>query len=282
MSRPKLRRTLRHTNLVVGLTLVAVFVLGGLLSLVWTPVDPTMVDVPKRLAAPSVAHLLGTDQLGRDTLSELMVGARYSLVVAVLATSASILPGALLGFTAAGRGGLLDQVIMRLADVFLGFPGLIVALLFATAIGPGNLTVIAAIAAWFIPSVTRLVRGPAKQVLATDYAHAATGYGRRRPYILVRHVLPNVLPLIIVQTSIMLALAILSEAGLSYLGLGTQRPDASWGLMLNESQAFTPTHPLQAVFPGLAIVFAVLGFNLLGDGLRAWLDPRRTSQGSIL
>jgi peptide/nickel transport system permease protein len=277
----RLRRP-RQINLVVGGLLVLVLVLAGLISLIWTPVDPARIRVVDRLAAPSGAHLLGTDQLGRDTFSQLMTGARHSFVVAVLATGASLLPGIALGLVAATRAGLIDQVVMRLADVFLGLPGVLIALILATIMGPGGITVIIALAVWFVPSVTRLVRGPAKQILGTDYVSAAIGYGRRRPFIIVRHVIPNVLPLIIVQTSIMFALAILADAGLSYLGVGAPRPAVSWGLMLNESQTFASTHPLQAVFPGLAILLAVLGFNLLGDGLRARLDPRQRPAGGTI
>ncbi|MEN3284521.1 MAG: peptide/nickel transport system permease protein [Solirubrobacteraceae bacterium] len=272
-----IRRAARQNlSLAIGLVLVASFVVLGLLSLVWTPRDPELVDVAARLTGPGPGHLLGADALGRDVLSQLMVGARNSLLVAVVATGLSLVPGVALGLVAAGCPGPIDQVVLRLIDLTLGLPGILIALVLATVLGPGNETVIIAVAVWFTPTLARLVRGPAKQVLVADFVHAARAYGRRRPYILLRHVLPNVSPIIIVQASLMFGQAILVEAGLAYLGVGAQRPGASWGLMLFESQTFVAQHPLLAIFPGVAIMLTVLGFNLIGDGLRDVLDPRRT------
>jgi peptide/nickel transport system permease protein len=264
-----------RATLYIGLVLVSGLVAVGLLSLVWTPLDPEHVDASARFLPPSGAHLLGTDRLGRDVLSELMVGARKSLSIAVLATTAAIVPGVILGLVAAMWPGFSEKLIMRFADVILGFPGILIALVLASVMGPGNKTVITAMVIWMIPMIARLTRGPAKQVLVTDYVRAARAYGRSRPYIVLRHVLPNVTPLIIVQASILFAVAILVEAALSYLGLGAQRPGASWGLMLLEAQPDIAQRPLLAVFPGVAIILAALGFNLLGDGLRTLLDPRQ-------
>jgi peptide/nickel transport system permease protein len=271
---------LSRTSLVVGLVLVGTFVVIGLVSLVWTPMDPEKLDVASRFLPPSGDHLLGTDHLGRDILSQLMVGARKSLSVAVLSTTIALVPGVALGMVAAVRPGLVDQAILRTADVLLGFPGILLALLLAAVMGPGNKTVIVAIVVWMVPGVTRLTRGPAKQILVTDFVSAARAYGRSRPYIVMRHILPNVAPVIIVQASILFAVAILIEAGLSFLGLGQQRPGASWGVMLFEAQPYVGQKPILAVFPGLAITLAALGFNLLGDGLRTLLDPRQRARAT--
>ena len=240
--------------------------------------DPEQIDVASRVLPPSGEHLLGTDHLGRDVLSQLMVGARKTLLVAVLATTIAIVPGVILGMVAATRPGIIDQAILRTADLFLGFPGILLALVLAAVMGPGNTTVIVALVVWMVPGITRITRGPAKQILVTDFVSAARAYGRSSPYIVRRHVLPNVAPMIIVQASILFAVAILIEAALSFLGLGTTRPGASWGLMLFESQPYVAETPLLAVFPGLAITFAALGFNLLGDGLRTLLDPRQKAR----
>jgi peptide/nickel transport system permease protein len=265
----------RRASLYIGLVLVSGLVVVGLVSLVWTPLDPEHVDASQRFLPPGGAHLLGTDRLGRDVFSELMVGARKSLSIAVLATTAAIVPGVTLGLIAAIRQGFIEKLILRVADVLLGFPGILIALVLASVMGPGTTTVIVAMVTWMVPIIARLTRGPAKQVLVTDYVRAARAYGRGRPYIVVRHVLPNVTPVIIVQASILFAVAILVEAALSYLGLGAQRPGASWGLMLLEAQPDIAQRPLLAVFPGVAIILAALGFNLLGDGLRTVLDPRQ-------
>lgn len=194
----------------------------------------------------------------------------------------AVIPGVLLGLLVAGVGSPFQNPLSRLTDLGVALPGILVALVLATAIGPGNTAAIIAIIVWFIPVVARVTIGPAKQILAREFVEAAHAYGRRRWYVLLRHVLPNIAPLVIVQASIMFASAILIEAALSYLGVGAQRPTPSWGRMLFEGQSFIDTAPTLMVFPGIAIVIAVLGFNLLGDGLRTVLDPQQQAKAVSL
>lgn len=273
----------RSASLVVGAALLASFLGMGLLSLVWTPYDPEALDVANRLAPPGTGgHLLGTDGLGRDVLTQVMAGARNSLLVSVVSTVVAIVPGVLLGLLVAGVGPPLQNPLSRLTDLGVALPGILVALVLATAIGPGNTAAIIAIIVWFVPVVARITIGPAKQILAREYVEAALAYGRSRGYVLLRHVLPNIAPLVIVQASVMFASAILIEAALSYLGVGAQRPTPSWGRMLNEAQPFIDVAPSLMVFPGMAIVVAVLGFNLFGDGLRTILDPQQQTKAVAL
>lgn len=262
-------------SLVVGAALLALFLGAGLLSFLWTPHDPWDVNVPNRLAPPgSDGHPLGTDGLGRDVLSMLMAGARNSLVVAGVATVAAGVPGTLFGLLIAGSRRTLQSLFSRITDIGVALPGLLLALVLAAAIGPGNTTSIVAIMVWFVPVATRVTIGPARQVLALDFVEAALAYGRSRRFVLFRHVLPNIGPLILAQISVMFASAILIEASLSYLGVGSQPPTASWGRMLNEAQDFIGVSQHLIFLPGLAIMTAVLAFNFLSDGLRALLDPQ--------
>lgn len=266
-------------SLIVGAVLLALFVGMGLLSLVWTPYDIEAIDVSQRMAPPGAdGHLLGTDRMGRDVLTQVMAGARNSLLVSVVSTAAAIVPGVVLGLLAAGSRGMAQRALSRLVDVGVALPGILVALVLATAIGAGNTAAIVAIVVWFIPVVARIVIGPARQILTRDYVEAAYAYGRSRWSVLPRHVLPNIAPLVIVQASVMFAAAILIEAALSYLGVGAQRPTPSWGRMLNEAQPFIELAPSLMIFPGVAIMIAVLGFNLLGDGLRTILDPQQQTK----
>lgn len=263
-------------SLRIGGLLVLGFVVIGLISLVWTPYDPEAVVVSDRLKPPGTAgHLFGTDRLGRDVLTQVMAGARNSLLVSVVSTLAALVPGILIGLVAAGSG---QGWMSRAADIGVALPGILIALVLATAIGPGNRAAIIAIIVWFVPVVARVVIGPARQVLAREFVEAAFSYGRSKWYVLVRHVLPNIAPLVIVQASVMFAAAILIEAALSYLGVGAPRPTPSWGRLLNEAQPLVDIAPTLMVFPGTAIMLAVLGFNLLGDGLRTLLDPQQDTK----
>lgn len=265
-----------HTVLLLGAALVSAFVVIGLVSLVWTPEDPATVNVDARLLPPgNDGYLLGTDRLGRDVLTQVMAGARNSLLVSVVSTLLALGPGVAIGLTTAGTGGWLGSLLRRATDLGVALPGILVALVLATVLGPGNTVAVIAIVAWFIPMVARVTIGPAEQILARDFVEAARSYGRSERFIRWRHVLPNVAPLVIVQASVMFASAILIEAALAYLGVGAQRPTPSWGRLLNEAQAVIDTAPTLVLFPGAAIMLAVLGFNLLGDGLRVWLDPQR-------
>lgn len=259
----------------LGVALVMAIVVAAAIASFWTPYDPTMIDVLHRLEGPSRAHLLGTDQFGRDVLSMILVGARLSLVVGCVAVGIGMGIGVALGLLAASRRGLLDESVMRLSDFAFAFPAVLSAILITAVWGPGAVNAIIAIGIFNVPVFARLTRGVALQVMARDFVRAARALGAGEGVVMLRHVLPNIAGLLAVQASVQFALAILAEAGLAYLGLGTQPPNPSWGRMLYEAQSFLHQAPLNAVFPGAAIALAVLGFNLLGDGLRDRLDPRR-------
>ena len=261
-------------SLLAGGALVVLIVVVALLSLVWTPYDPYHVVVPDRFQGPSPLHPLGTDQFGRDEISRLMAGARNTLLVGMVTIVIAIAAGVPAGALAAFYRGLFEEAIMRASDVLLAFPALLLAMLFAAVFRPSTVTVMAAIGIAFVPVFARVVRGAGLQVLELDYVTAARTYGAGGWWILTRHLLPNVASVLIVQATIAFAVAILAEAALSYLGLGTPPPTASWGRMLSDSQNYLFQAPLLALWPGLAIALAVLGFNLLGDGLRDLLDPK--------
>lgn len=266
--------------LLIGGTLVALFVLVALISFFWTPNDPAKISVPDRLLPPgSPGYPFGTDKLGRDVVTQLMLGARNSLYVSVMSTTIAITIGALFGLFVAGSSKRWQGSLTRMADVGLALPGILVALVLATKLGPGNESAILAIIIWFIPVAARVTIGPAKQILALDYVEAAYSYGRTRRFVLMNHVLPNIAPLLIVLASVMFAAAILIEASLAFLGVGVQPPTPSWGRFLNEAQPLLEAAPYLMYFPGMAIVLTVLGFNLLGDGLRTILDPQQARTG---
>lgn len=259
----------------VGLVLVALTVLTALVSLLWTPYDPTYADAAARLQGPGAEHLLGTDRYGRDTLSRIMAGAQITVFVGLVAVGISALVGVPLGMLAGmRRGGVVDALVGRTNDLLLAFPALLTAIMAGAVFGASTLTAMVAIGIAGIPAFARLTRSGTLQVINHDYISAARISRVPGLVIAVRHVLPNILGLIIVQASVAFALAILAEAGLSYLGLGTPPPTPSWGRMLQDSQTMLGTAPLLAVFPGVAIALTVLGFNLLGDGLRDIFDPR--------
>jgi len=264
-------------TLIIGGILVGFLLCIALLSFVWTPYDPIAMNVRDRyLPIGSEGYLLGTDRFGRDVLTQIIMGARNSLFVSIISTLVSLMIGTLLGLYVAAAGGRIQNIISRTIDVGVAIPGILVAMVLATAIGPGNPAAITAIIIWFIPVAARVVIGPAVQVLSQDYIEAAFGYGRKKWFVLFNHVLPNISSTIIVQASVMFAAAILIEAALSFLGVGAQSPIASWGRTLKEAQPLMEIAPSLMVVPGLAIVLAVLGFNLLGDGLRAYLDPQQS------
>jgi len=270
----EMRRFLKDINFVIGLILVMVVVGTAILSLFYTPYDPNRMEISARLQGPSKSHWFGTDHYGRDILSRVMRGAANSITVGVIAVGIGMSLGVLLGALAGYWGGWVDEATMRVMDVIYGFPAVLTAILITSILGPGITNSMIAIGIYNIPIFARLTRGNFLSLKERDYVLAARAVGQTDLAIIRKHILPNALSPLIVQATVSFAVAILAEAGLSYLGLGTQPPHPSWGRMLNEAQPFMGLSIWPAIFPGLAIAIAVLGFNLLGDGLRDILDPR--------
>ena len=268
------RRAWRHPSLVLGLTLTALLAAAALVSLFWSPYAPADIDIPAKLQAPSSLHWLGTDSLGRDIFSQLLVGSQNSIVVGLIAGGIGLVVGVALGCLAAARRGWIEETIMRGADFAFAFPALLSAIMLTAIYGPGLSRSIVAIGIFNIPVFARITRGAANAVWSRDFVTAARAAGKGPLAITLDHVLPNIASPLIVQATISFATAILAEAALSYLGLGTQPPQPSWGRMLNEAQAQMFQAPLLAIYPGVAIVLSVLGLNLMGDGLRDLLDPK--------
>lgn len=265
---------MKRAQLVTGIVLVALVVLAAVVSLFWTPYDPIQVVPGARLEGPSWQHLLGTDGFGIDIFSRLLVGARTTLVVGIISVGLAAIFGVPLGMLAGQAGGWIDEVVMRLSDVVYAFPALLLAILLASVFGASTLTAMVSIGVASIPAFARVARAGTLQVMSADFVLAARSSGTSRWGIAGRHVAPNIAPVVGVQASVGFAMAILAEAALSYLGLGTPRPTPTWGNMLRDAQQYLFLAPLQSVWPGLAIALSVLGFNLLGDGLRDYLDPR--------
>ena len=267
-------RALRHPSFATGAVLVLLLVAMSALSLVWSPYPPAEIDVPNKFAPPSATHWLGTDSLGRDIASQLLVGTQNSIAVGVIAVGIGLVAGVALGCLAAARGRWLDEAVMRAADFTFAFPALLTAIMLTAIYGPGLVTSIVAIGIFNVPVFARVARAQAQSVWTREYVLAARTAGKGALRITLDHVLPNIAGALIVQATISFATAILAEAALSYLGLGTQPPQPSWGRMLGEAQTQMFQAPMLAVYPGAAIALAVLGLNLLGDGLRDLLDPR--------
>ena len=272
------RRALRHKSFAVGGILTAVMAGMAALSLLWTPYPVAEIDIPSKLQPPSAAHWLGTDSLGRDIASQILVGAQNSIVVGVIAVGIGLAFGVLLGCVASARRGWVEELIMRGSDFAFAFPALLMAIMLTAIYGPGLVMSIVAIGIFNIPVFARITRGAANAVWAREFVLAARAAGKGGVRITLDHVLPNIASVLIVQATISFATAILAEAALSYLGLGTQPPQPSWGRMLNEAQTLMFQAPLLAVYPGVAIVLSVLGLNLLGDGLRDLMDPKLARQ----
>lgn len=264
----------RRLNLYAGLLLVLGVVLAAALSFIWLPFDPLRMDFSAQLAGPSATHLLGADHFGRDLLSRLLVGARSTLYVGFTAVGIALSVGSLLGAVAGYVGGALDEVVMRLVDVAYAFPAILMALLLAAVFEPGTLTAMTAIGVATVPIFARLTRASVLSLKEREFVEAGRALGMSSGRILFLHLLPNALGPIIVQVSLSLAVAVLAEAALSYLGLGTPPDVPSWGNMLRESQSFMSMSAWPALVPGLAIVWTVLGFSLLGDALRDLWDRR--------
>lgn len=278
--RALVRRGLRSRSLVIGLTIITIVVAMALLSFVWTPYDVTKLVIPDKNQMMSFEHIFGTDHFGRDIFSMIMVGARNSIAVAVVAVVIGMGIGVPLGCWAAARGGLVDEVLMRFNDLVFAFPALLSAVMITAIFGPGAINAIIAIGIFNIPVFARVARAGALALWPREFILAARAAGKGRALITVEHIIPNLASLLLVQGTIQFALGILAEAGLSYLGLGAQPPMPSWGRMLFEAQTRMISAPHLAIFPGMAIAVTVLGLNLLGDGLSDTLDPKLRRRSS--
>lgn len=269
-----LRRLLRNKLAIAGMVILVVFLLSALLAPWLAPYDPLKQELVRRREPPSTEHLLGMDEVGRDLLSRVIFGARTSLQVGVGSVSFAIMIGALLGALSGYLGGWVENVVMRIMDILLAFPSLLLAIAIVSILGPGLMNMLYAIAVVSIPVYGRIVRASVLSVKEQDYILAARAIGVPPGRMLFRNVLPNCLTPLIVQATLGIATAILDAAGLSFLGLGAQPPIPEWGAMLGSGRGSVFTAPHIVFFPGIAIMLLVLGFNLLGDGLRDALDPR--------
>jgi peptide/nickel transport system permease protein len=269
-----LLRARGHVGFQVGAVLLLVFVGTALVSLAWTPHAVDELQMRAKLLPSSDRYLLGTDHLGRDVLSRIMVGAQTSITVGLIAVVLGMSAGVALGAWAAARGGWVDEALSRTSDLIFAFPAVLIAILITSVMGASARNAILAIAIFNVPIFARVTRGAALAMWGRDFVRAASAMGQGPLGITLRHVLPNIASVLIVQATIQFAVAILAEAGLSYLGLGAQPPVPSWGRMLRDAQTYIFQAPGLAVWPGLAIASAVLGLNMLGDGLRDLLDPR--------
>jgi len=265
----------RDRSLALGIGISTALVAVVLLSFVWMPYDPTAMDIPHRLLPPCFAHPFGTDPYGRDVLSIVMAGSRTTLYVALSASVLGFGVGVPLGLIAGVKGGLIDDAVMRSSDIVFAFPSLLIAVLIAAIGGAGLVSTVAAIGIFNIPVFARVARAGARGVWQRDFVLAAQVSAKTDGRIAIEHVLPNIAGLLLVQGAIQFSVAIIAEAGLSYVGLGIQPPQPSWGRMLDQAQTMLDFAPWLAVFPGAAILVTVFGFNVLGDGLRNRLDPRR-------
>lgn len=257
-----------------GLAILALFLCAGLFATVLAPYDPYEIELESGLKGPSPGHLLGQDELGRDLLSRVIYGARLSLVIGVIAVSIGVGVGVPIGAISGYFGGLPDLLVQRLIDIMLAFPGVLLAIVLVAIMGVGLVQVMVAVGIVSIPVYARLVRGQVLSLRAQEFVDAARAVGATSVRIIWRHVLPNTLAVIIVQSTLQIASAILSAAALGFLGLGAQPPAAEWGSMLSNARQYIRLAPHSVMFPGLAIMLTVLGFNLLGDAIRDALDPR--------
>jgi peptide/nickel transport system permease protein len=270
----RFRRLARNQLAVAGAMILAVVAFAALFAPYLSPEDPLEMNPALLLQPPSARYWLGTDEFGRDILSRVIWGARISLYVGGIAVTIALVAGVSLGLIAGYYGGLVDDAINRVLDVVFAFPTILLALGIVGMLGPSLTNTMIAIGIVYTPQYARLTRGTTLSVRERDFVDAAIVSGANDLRILWHHILPNVAAPLVVQTSLSLSLAILAEASLSFLGLGTQPPDPSWGTMVNTGQRLIELSPWPVVFPGLAIILAVLGFNLLGDGLRDAFDPR--------
>jgi peptide/nickel transport system permease protein len=268
------RRFWRNRLAVVGLVIVAGLLLAAILAPLIAPHDPGLQDLAAKRTPPGVRFFLGADEFGRDILSRIIYGTRVALLVGTVSVGIALALGLFFGIVSGYVGGVLDSLVSRGMEIFLAFPYLLLAIAVVSALGPGVLNTTLAVGIWAMPAFTRIVRASVLSLREMDYIQAARAMGAPTRAILLRHLLPNFLPTLIVYSTLYMANAILVEAALSFLGLGVQPPTASWGLMVATGRDFLLLAPHITTIPGLAIMLAVLGFNLLGDGLRDALDPR--------
>jgi peptide/nickel transport system permease protein len=273
-ARRAFRRLLKRKGAVVGLIVVSLFVLAAIFAPLITPFDPTEPNWGAVRGAPSMINLFGGDELGRDVLSRVIFGARASLLAGVVSVALALSLGIPIGLLSGYAGGLVDGVLMRITDAMLAVPFLILAIALAAFLGPSLTNAMIAIGISATPIFVRLTRAQVQAVKVEDYIEAARAVGNPPLRIAVRHILPNILPALMVQATLTIAAAIIAEASLSFLGLGQQPPAPSWGSMLNSAKDFLTQAPWMAIYPGISIFIVVLSFNLLGDGLRDALDPR--------
>jgi len=273
-----LLKAFKNRSFLVGFIIVSIIVTMAVLSFFWTPYLVTDLPVLNRLKGPSSLHFFGTDHLGRDIFSMVMVGARNSIAVALVAVGIGMVIGVPIGCMAAAKRGWIDESLMRFNDIVFAFPALLSAVMITAIFGPGAINAIIAIGIFNIPVFARVARGAALTIWPREFILAARASGKGAIRNTIEHILPNIANLLLVQGTIQFSLGILAEAGLSYVGLGTQPPDPSWGRMLFDAQVRMVVAPHMALFPGFAIVITVLGLNLLGDGLRDVIDPKLRRQ----
>jgi len=273
-SRRALRRLIKRKGAVAGLIVIAIFILLALFAPIIAPYDPIATSWTLVRKPPSALHWFGTDDLGRDVLARVIYGTRASLLAGAISVAIALAVGVPLGLLSGYRGGFLDALISRMTDAMLACPSLILAIAFAAFLGPSLGNAMIAIGITATPIFVRLTRAQTMNVKVEDYVEAARAIGNPRWRIALFHILPNILPALLVQATLSIATAIIAEAALSFLGLGQQPPAPSWGSMLNAAQRFLTNAPWMAIWPGLAIFLVVLSFNLVGDGLRDALDPR--------
>jgi peptide/nickel transport system permease protein len=269
-----LRRLSRQPLSIMAGVIVLILVLTAIFGPMLAPYDPNAIEMSNRFAPPSLSHPLGTDDFGRDILSRIMVGARLSLQVGLIAVGLAATVGTTLGILAGYAGRVTDEIIMRLMDILFAFPAILLAIAIMAALGKGITNAMIAIGIVYVPIFARIARGSVLSVREEEFVDAARAIGASDGRIMSRHIFPNVLSPLIVETTLSLSFAILAESALSFFGLGTQPPDPSWGRMLSEGRAYFEQSVWLAIWPGLAIMLTVLGFNLLGDGLRDALDPK--------
>ena len=276
---PMLRQVFRDPLALLGFSIVGLFACVALFAPLLAPHDPAAVDAAQRLAAPSLQHPLGTDNLGRDVLSRMLYGSRWSLGTVLLAATLILSIGVTVGAVAGYYGGLLDDLLMRIVDLLLAFPGLVLAIAIAGMLGPGIASVmIGLVSIWWV-SYARIVRGLVLGVRERPFIDAARALGLGDRRIISRHLLPNILPPVLVLATLEMGELILALTALNFLGLGAQPPTPEWGAMISDGRPFLLTAPQLMIYPGLAISLVLIGFNLLGDGLRDVLDPRVDASG---